>query len=119
MKFFLSILLIGALSAVSEYFLPWWTMSIVAFLVCLVMRMGGWRSFFAGFLGIAVFWLCAFLFRDVPNEHILSQRMAILFFKKPAGSQFMLVTVMLGAIIGGLAGWSGGLMLKRNTKKIY
>ncbi len=114
MKLFLATILIALLSAVAEYFFPWWTMAVIAFLVCLLMELKPGKAFIAGFMGIALFWLIAVLLKDIPNNHILSRRMAAL-FHLPHFALFIVVTVFLGSLIGGLSGWSGGLF--RNQRK--
>jgi len=108
MKFFLSIILIAVLSAVAEYFLPWWSLAIVSFLVTLIIAIKPGKAFLAGFLGIAIFWLIAVLLKDIPNDHILSGRMAAL-FHLPNYFLFSVVTILAGSLIGGLAAWSGAL----------
>ena len=107
MKFIGSVLLIALLAAVVAYFLPWWTVAIVAFFL-------GGRSknaFLAGFCGVALCWLVAALCQDMANDHILSGRMAVL-FKLPNYGLFICVTVLIGGLVGGLAAWSGGLLMK-------
>ena len=108
MKVFLSILLRGLLSAAAEYFLPWWTIAVVSFLVCFALAVKPGQALVAGSAGIALFWLIAILLKDISNEHILSQRMAVL-FHLPDYTLFVVVTVFVGSLVGGLAGWSGGM----------
>ena len=112
MKFFFGIILIALIAAVAEYFLPWWTIAAVGFLVSLMIADKPGRSFLSGFIGIAVFWLVVVLYRDLPNEHILSGRMAAL-FKLPGYPLFALLTVLLGSIVGGLSSWAGSLLRAR------
>ncbi|MCW3124015.1 MAG: hypothetical protein JWQ38_3507 [Flavipsychrobacter sp.] len=109
MKFILQIILIAILSAAVEFILPWWSVAVVAFIVTLVMGGKGGRGFLAGFLGVGLCWLVVALCHDVANEHILSARMAVL-FKLPNYGMFMVVTVFIGGLIGGLAGWAGALL---------
>jgi len=109
MRLIISILLIAILAAFAEYFLPWWSAAIVCFIITLIVALRPGNAFLAGFIGIGIFWLIAALYHDIPNQHILSQRMAVL-FKLPNYSLFILVTVLIGALVGGLAGWAGGLV---------
>jgi hypothetical protein len=101
--------MIAMLAALAESLLPWWSCAVVSFLVSLLMRQGGGRSFFMGFLGVGLLWFIAAMLHDMGNEHILSTRMATL-FKLPGHGLFLLVTVMVGALIGGLAAWAGALL---------
>jgi hypothetical protein len=112
MKFFLGVILIAVLSAVAEYFLPWWSMAVVCFVVSLLMGLKGGKSFLMGFSCVALCWLTFALIHDIPNEHILSTRMAKV-FGLPNYGLFILVTVVVGGLIGGLASWAGALLKMR------
>ncbi len=114
MRFLYSILMVGVLSAVAEYFLPWWSMAVVCFLVALFMKWSGGKSFVMGFCGVGMLWLILALLRDVANEHILSARMASL-FHLPNSALFILVTVVIGGLVGGLAAWAGALLSPRSA----
>jgi len=111
MRLLIAVILIALLSFVAEYFFPWWTIALVAFAVVLLFRLNSGRAFLAGFLGIFLLWLCVALIRDSANSHILSVRMAEL-FHLPGSMIFMAVTALIGAIVGGLAGWSGAVFRK-------
>ena len=109
MRFLLAILLIAAGAALAEYFLPWWTLAVVAFLVASFIVMHPGKAFLAGFLAIALLWAGWALWWDVPNQHILSGRMARL-FQLPVPALFLVVTALVGGLLGGLAAWSGALV---------
>ena len=115
MRFFLGMVLIALLSAVGEYYLPWWVIAVVCFAVSLIVGLRPGRSFLMGFLGIAIFWADAALLHDVANQHILSTRMAAL-FHLPSSTMFICVTVLVGSLVGGLAAWAGAL-LRGNVSK--
>jgi hypothetical protein len=116
MKFLLSVILIALLSAFAESFLPWWSIAIVSFLVSLLSGMRPGKSLLAGVLGIVGFWLVVLLFRDISNDHILSQRIAAV-FSLPHYSFFIAVTVFIGSLVGGLAALSGSLLRYRRPGK--
>ena len=109
MRLLLFIISIALLSAVAEYFLPWWMIAVIPFCISLAMNRRAGVSFLAGFIGIASFWLLAVLFKDIPNEHILSRRMAIV-FKLPNYGILILVVTLIGGVIGGLSAAAGALM---------
>ena len=67
------------------------------------------KAFLAGFMGIGLSWMTVFLWRDIPNQHILSERMGNL-FGLPSHVLFLLVTVVIGALLGGLGSWSTALL---------
>jgi len=112
MRLLLSILLIALLCAAAEYLLPWWVVAVVSFAVSLAVRQSMGRAFLMGFCGVGLCWLTAALLHDIANEHILSGRMAIL-FKLPNYGLFIVVTVFIGSLVGGLAAWGGALVKGR------
>ena len=114
MRFLAGVILIAVLSAVAEYFLPWWSIAIVAFLVSLFMGYKPGRSFMAGFSGVGLMWLVAALWHDGANHHILSTRMAGL-FHLPAYGLFIFVTVLIGTLLGGLASLSASFFRNNST----
>ena len=113
MRFLLSVILIAILSAVAEYFMPWWMMAVVTFIIAVFIGQKPGRSFLMGFSGIALFWLLAALLHDVPNDHILSTRMAAL-FHLPNYGLFIVVSVFIGGLIGGLSALAGALIRPRS-----
>ena len=108
-KLFLSVLLVAIVATVADYFLPWWTTGVVCFLVALTVRQGAGRAFLMGFFGVACAWLVAATLHDLANAHLLSARMAEL-FHLPGYSWFILVTVLIGALVGGLSSLTGNLL---------
>ena len=109
MRFFVSFILIAILAAFAEIQLPWWSVAIVAFIVALIANLRPAKAFGAGFIGIALLWLILALVQDIRNNHILSARMAPL-FHLPHYSLFILVTVLVGGLVGGLGAWCGSLV---------
>jgi hypothetical protein len=112
MRFILLVITVSILAALAEYFAPWWLIAVVAFVVALVAGLKPGQSFLMGFLGIALFWFVAALISDYANDHILANRMAKV-FHLPGGILFILVSAIIGGIVGGLASWSGGLFSSR------
>ncbi len=111
MKLLISTILIAFLSSLTEFFLPWWTIAVVAFIVAMVIQLPPLKSFLSGFLGITLFWLPNIIFKDFSNEHILSRKMAAL-FHVPNYGVFIIVCVLLGSLVGGLGAFSGALLRK-------
>lgn len=109
MRFLLGILSIAILSAIAEFLLPWWSVAAIAFLISLTQNQKGGRAFLMGFLGVGLCWLSVALYRDIANEHILSTRMAAL-FTLPGKGMFIIITVIVGALVGGLSSWAGVLI---------
>jgi hypothetical protein len=114
MKLFVSTLLTALLSFITGIYLPWWSIAIVAFLVALLIHQPIWRSFLSGFIGIFLLWLVLTTWIDISNNSILSTRIAQLF---SLGSSFILIiiTSLVGAIIGGFAAMSGSSLIAKRT----
>lgn len=112
MKFAASTITIAVLSALATWMMPWWLIAVVAFAVSFTFQLSAGRAFLSGFLGIALFWLVAIVLIDTANEHILSVRMAKL-FGLPNYWIFIIINLLVGGLVGGVAAWSGAVM--RNT----
>lgn len=109
MRFFLSVLLVTLISALAEYFFPWWSVAVVSFLAALLVGGKPGKAFLMGFFGVGLLWLTDALLHDIANEHILSTRMASL-FHLPNYTLFIVVTVLIGGLVGGLSARAGALL---------
>ncbi len=109
MKFISGVIFIAFFAAIAEHFMPWWSLAAVCFLAALFIKQGKGRSFLMGFTGIGSYWLAVAMWKDAANEHILSSRMAAL-FHLPNYGLFILVTVVIGALVGGLSALSGAML---------
>jgi hypothetical protein len=112
MKLLITILIIAFLGGLASYFTQWWWMiALAAFVVHLVAGMKPVLGFLSGFLGAGLLWTVWAIVADIVNEHILMPKMAGV-FHLPNPALFVLVTALLGGIVGGMAGWSGSLLRK-------
>lgn len=111
MRFVSAILFTALLAGIGSWFFQWWMIAVAAFVIMLIIELKPGKGFLAGFLGIAFLWLTIILLKDGSNQHILSGRMAKL-FGLPNSFLFVIVNVFLGALVGGMAGWSGVLVRK-------
>lgn len=102
MRFLIHVLLIAVISAYAEWIWAWWMIAVVSFIVMGFTRTKPSESFLSGFLGVGLSWLCIALWRDNANAHILSGRMAGV-FGLPGYPWFIVVTVLIGALVGGLS----------------
>ncbi len=103
------------ISFASGFFLPWWIAAIVAFLAAFWIGRSPGRSFWSGFFAIALVWLSVALLKTVPNDHILATRVAKLFGLAGWG-YLLIVTCIIGGLVGGLAAMSG-LLVKKAWRK--
>lgn len=106
MRLILLIIAIAVISFVLQLFLPWWIIALVAWVLTFLGATQGWKAFLAGFTGIAIGWLVMCLFLHIRNNGLLTAKVATL-FKLPNGTLLILVTVLLGGLVGGFAGLAG------------
>lgn len=103
----IQIVLIAVLSLLAQLVLPWWSLAIVAFLVCFWRSKNAGQAFVSGFYGIAIVWLIYVLLIHLRTDGIFTGRMSELLFKMNSNILPGLVTAILGGLVGGLAGLSG------------
>jgi len=107
MRLLVSIFLIALFSFIAGRYLPWYSLALVAFLVALLLPQGLLKSFLSGFLGIFLLWGGLALWIDTRNQHVLSRKIAEVL---PLGGNsllLILVTALVGALVGGFAALSG------------
>jgi hypothetical protein len=112
MKLAATILLTIILSFVFGLYFPWWSIALVSFLVALFIYQKPVIAWLSGFAGIFLCWALLAWWIDAQNDSILSKRMAELFPLCGSSSLLILLTGLVGAIIGGLAALSGSLLRK-------
>jgi hypothetical protein len=107
-------LIILIVSFVSSYFLPWWVAALIAFLAALFIGKTSGRSFWSGFGAIFILWVILALLKSIPNDNILAGRVIQLFPLPHNWILLLLITALIGGLVGGLAALSGIL-----TKKVF
>ena len=117
MKILLSIVLIALLSFIAGLFLPWWSIALVAFLVAVLVRLSPGGHFLSGFLGVFLIWTILAFWIDQKNEHILSSKVAQLFHLGSASFLLVLISALIGGLVGGFAALSGGYLHKRRVSR--
>jgi hypothetical protein len=110
MKFIISIILTGLLAFVIDLYLPWWGIAIAAFLVAALIHQQPRFSYLSGFFGIFLLWFLLSWLIDLKNESILSQKIAVLLPLGGSAFLLMLVTALIGGIVGGLGALSGSFL---------
>jgi hypothetical protein len=111
-KFFVSILLTGLLSFVSGLYLPWWGIALAAGLVSLVIPQRPGMAFLSGFLAVFLLWALLAWSIDAANESILSKKIAMILPLGGSSVLLILITALVGALVGGLAALSGSYLQK-------
>jgi hypothetical protein len=98
--------LILAASFILQLFLPWWIIAPVAFSLALWKGTSSHQAFWSGFGAIVFLWAAAALVIHLRNEGILTAKVAGL-FSLPFPALMILVTALIGGLVGGLAALSG------------
>ena len=114
MKFIVSILLTALLAFAFGLYLPWWSIALAAIVVAVVIDHPPFWCFLSGFVGLFVLWLILALTINAGNDGILAQRIGALIGLGEVG--LIIVTALLGAIVGGLGAMTGGLLRKLKIK---
>lgn len=108
-------LIILILSLLSGFILPWWAIAIIAFFAALFTGKSSGKSFGAGFLSVAIAWIILMLIKSIPNKNVLANRVSAL-FHLPGWFWIILVTAIIGGLVGGFAAMSGFLFKKAFAK---
>lgn len=97
----ITIILLGLLV---HQFTPWWSIVMVTALVGGIFNQHAGKSFLIGFIGVFLLWGIAAYQLDAANESILSTRMEAII-----GANMILVTALLGGLLGGMGALTGTL----------
>lgn len=109
-RFIGQLILVIAFSYASQFILPWWGVMVGSALATLLIYNKALSSFFAGFLGLGLLWFYLAYSIDTANQSLLSGKVAALFGLE-SGFQMVLVTALLGAIIGGVSALTGNYFI--------
>jgi hypothetical protein len=116
LKFFVTTVLIALLSFIGGLFLPWWTIAVAAFLVSALIPQQPLNAFFAGFLSIFLLWGGMALVIDLANGSILSTRVAGILPLHDSPAALIVVTALVGALVGGGGALTAAFLQKRKPK---
>lgn len=99
-------IVIVVLSFLLQMVLPWWIIVIISFVTCGLIGKTGKIALWSPFFAILLLWTGMALFKSIPNNHLLAQRVA-----QMVGAQswllILLLSVLLGAFIAGISGYCG------------
>jgi hypothetical protein len=99
--------LILVLAFLAQLFLPWWIIAPLCFALSAALGTTGGRAFGAGFAGIGPGWLLMAAWLNVSSAGILSHRVAQLLPLGGQGWALVLLTAVLGGLVGGVAALAG------------
>lgn len=109
---FILILILGTLASL---FLPWWTISVVCFLVGMTFLDTGWQAVIVGFVSVLLIWSIAAVYQSYFNDFILLNRMGKL-LEMPSASIVIVITAVIGGLVGMLSTLSGYYLQTINEK---
>jgi len=104
-------ILIAITTWLLSLFLPWWSVAIPGLLLGAILGRTGVTSFLWGFAGIGGLWLVQSLYIHIANGGILTSRIADL-FSLPSPILVIILTVLIGGLMGGFASLTGYLFRK-------
>jgi hypothetical protein len=111
----ITILAIGILAAVLEQFFPWWTIVIAGFALGYFIKQGAGSAFIAGFTAIFLLWTVYAYMLSHGNHDILASKVAELLPMKGHVKVLLLVTGLIGGLVGGFATLTGNFAAKLSS----
>jgi hypothetical protein len=102
----MNFIIIFILSAILQLIAPWWVIALIPFLINVWRPTSPLLAFFTSFAAIAALWFGYGLYLHVNSEGIMSNRIAEI-FSLPNGILLLIITAVIGGIVGGFSGLSG------------
>jgi len=121
----MNFLLFTLLSALVVVFLnivaPYWAVMIALTVLAGIIRPSGWGGFFGGGLGMGLIWLGQTVYISAVTSSTLPDKMGAL-MGLGSGLNLMLLTAVLGFILGGFSGLLGVMfrnLVQKNRRDVY
>jgi hypothetical protein len=108
-KFWIRVAIVVAGILVHQLLLPWWGLPLACLLCGYLTAPMNRSAFMAGFLGGFVAWGLPALYLDLQNDSILTAKVIRLFPLPEMPILLVLLTALLGGIMGGFACKTGDL----------
>ena len=112
MKFVVSVLITALLSFAAGIYLDWWSIAPAAFIVSLAIHQKPGRAWLSGFLALFLLWGIIAWWIDVKNQHVLSQKVALIIPLGGSAFLLILVTAFVGALVAGFAALTASYVRK-------
>jgi hypothetical protein len=114
MKFFISFIVTVLLSFAACLFLPWWSISIAAFIVAALIPQKPGKAFITAFAALFLLWGGLSFWMSNNNGHILAHKVSQLILKIDNPIALVLATALIGALVAGFAALAGSYL--RSTR---
>ncbi len=122
MKFVIRVILIAVLGYYLPFYLPWWSIMLIAFAVGYILPGNTFNVFNAGFLAGGSVWLGLSFRIDSATGNILSEKIVQLFPFEDA-TLLLIASGLVGAVAGGFAAATGcsfrNIFMKKAQKSVY
>ncbi len=117
MKFFISTILIAALSFAACLYFPWWVIAIAGFVVAFAIPQKAGLAFLSGFIALFVLWAGMSVYMSSANGNLFVHKMSILFLKVDNPTMLFILTGFIGGLVAGFGSLSGRLLKKAVVAK--
>jgi hypothetical protein len=121
MKFLLFTLLSALLVVFLNIVAPYWAVMIALTVLAGIIRPSGWGGFFGGGLGMGLVWLGQTVYISAVTSSTLPDKMGAL-MGLGSGLNLMLLTAVLGFILGGFSGLLGVMfrnLVQKKRRDVY
>lgn len=112
MKFLVSIVLIAFVSFVACIYFPWWSITLVALFVIVLIPQKPLFAFLSGFLALFILWAAMAFYISIENNNILAHKISSIILKTDAPVSLVLLTGFTGAVVAGFAALAGSYLRK-------
>jgi cell division protein FtsX len=100
------IILMAVLDIILQFFFDFWVAGVVTFILSLLFSNSAGNAFFSGFWAVGLVWLMMSLVSHIPNGGILTDKVSRM-FSLPFSWLLIVITVFIGALIGGISALAG------------
>lgn len=94
------------LSFLLQLVLPWWIIVVISFATCGLIGKTGKIALWGPFFAILLLWTSMALYKSLPNNHILANRIAEMFGVQ-SWLLILLLSSLLGAFTAAVSGYCG------------
>ena len=113
MKFIIVVLLTALLGYAAPLYFAWWSFAVTSFIITLLIHQKAFAAFAATFLGLFLLWAIMAMLIDSANNHLLSQKVAMLLHLGSSSVLLIFIAALIGGLVSGFAGLTGSLAVKK------
>jgi hypothetical protein len=116
MRIIIQVVAIVIFGYIAEILLPWYSIAFVALVFGYLINSGS--NFLGGFLGVVTLWGIKLLKIQAVAASDLADRVSLIL---PVSETWILIviTLLIGGLVGGFAATTGGLLRQKKNKDLY